>query len=453
MELVDGEDLSQRIARGAIPIDEALPIAKQIANALEAAHEEGIIHRDLTPANIKLRPDGTVKVLDFGLAKAPGSDPAADLSHSPTLSFAATQAGMILGTAGYMSPEQARGKSVDKRADIWAFGVVLYEMLTGARLFTGEDAGETLAAVIKDEPTLDAVPGPARHLLGLCPQKDPRKRLRDIADARLLLETAAGASDAVVAGVPPRRLKMAWGVAAFAGVVALTAAPFSIAHFRESAPVAAPVRFQIAMPDKVTLGGGAFSVSPDGRKLVFAAVAADGTRRLYVRALDSLDARPLQGTEGAGPFPPFWSPDSRFVGFSIDNKYMKIDVTGGPPQTLVRTSRDAWLERLGAEWRDSRQLESRRNHAGSRGRRHSLSCDGRRPVAAGDLSRPAGLPARWAALPLRSLFKQSRIWRGLRRVARCETRGSRPSTPAPREVRRHLCPLRRSGDWVRAVRA
>src|SRR5688572_29323013 len=334
MELVEGPTLADRIVQGPILVDEALPIAQQIANALEAAHEQGIVHRDLKPANIKLRPDGTVKVLDFGLAKATGSDPAADLTHSPTLSFAATQAGIILGTAGYMSPEQARGKSVDKRADIWAFGVVLYEMLTGRRLFTGEDASETLAAVIKEEPNLEAVPGPMRHLLRLCLQKDPRKRLRDIADARLLLEIAPGASDAVVAGVPPRRLKMAWGVAAFAGVAALAAMPFSIAHFRESTPVAAPVRFQITMPDKVTLGGGAFSVSPDGRKLIFAAVAADGIRRLYVRALDSLDARPLQGTEGAGLYPPFWSPDSRFVGFSVGNRYMKIDVSGGPPQTL-----------------------------------------------------------------------------------------------------------------------
>jgi Tol biopolymer transport system component len=338
MELVEGDDLSQRIARGAMPLDEALPIAKQIAEALEAAHEQGIIHRDLKPANVKVRSDGTVKVLDFGLAKAmePSGALAAGHSQSPTITTPAmTQAGMILGTAAYMSPEQARGKTVDKRADIWAFGAVLYEMLTGRRLFMGDDTSETLAAVIKEEPNLEVVPERVRHLLRMCLQKDPRKRLRDIADATLLLDHAAPVrSEAAAAGVHVRRLKMAWGVAALAGVAALVAVPFSVAHFRETAPIAEAVRFQVAMPDKVALGGGAFSVSPDGRKLIFAAVAADGTRRLYVRALDSLDARPLQGTEGAGPYPPFWSPDSRFVGFSIGNRYMKIDVAGGPPQTL-----------------------------------------------------------------------------------------------------------------------
>src|SRR5471030_2285095 len=196
MELVEGEDLSQRIARGAMPIDEVLPIAKQIADALEAAHEQGIIHRDLKPANIKLRSDGTVKVLDFGLAKAmePGGTSSANAMNSPTLSMHATQAGIILGTAAYMSPEQARGTLVDRRADIWAFGVVLFEMLTGQRAFPGEDITDTLAAVVKLEPTWDAVgskvPARVRQVLRMCLQKDPKQRVQAIGDVRLALDGA-----------------------------------------------------------------------------------------------------------------------------------------------------------------------------------------------------------------------------------------------------------------------
>ena len=194
MELVEGDDLSQRIARGAIPIDEALLIAKQIADALEAAHELGIVHRDLKPANIKVRTDGTVKVLDFGLAKAmdPASGSSANLANSPTLSAHATAMGIIIGTAAYMSPEQARGKVVDTRADIWAFGVVLYEMLTGRRAFEGEDVSSILAAVIQSGPRWDGVPASVRRLLESCLDKDPKKRLRDIGDAWKLLDDAAG---------------------------------------------------------------------------------------------------------------------------------------------------------------------------------------------------------------------------------------------------------------------
>ena len=196
MELVEGDDLSQRIARGAIPLDEALPIAKQIADALEAAHEQGIIHRDLKPANIKVRPDGTVKVLDFGLAKAtePAAGSSPSLSMSPTLSLHATQAGMILGTAAYMSPEQARGKIVDKRTDIWAFGAVLYEMLTGTRAFGDEDVSMTLSKILQREPDFDALPStvPARvsQVLRVCLRKDPKQRVADIRDVRLALEGA-----------------------------------------------------------------------------------------------------------------------------------------------------------------------------------------------------------------------------------------------------------------------
>ena len=192
LELVDGEDLAQRIARGPIPLVEALPIAKQIADALEAAHEQGVIHRDLKPANIKVRPDGTVKVLDFGLAKAmdPAGAPAASANLSPTISMHATMAGIILGTAAYMSPEQASGKAADKRADIWAFGVVLWEMLTGRQMFEGETTSHVLAAVLTKDADLTAVPVSVRVLLTRCLEKDPRKRLRDIGDAMNLVDSA-----------------------------------------------------------------------------------------------------------------------------------------------------------------------------------------------------------------------------------------------------------------------
>lgn len=192
MELVEGPTVADRIAQGAIPLEEALKVAAQICDALEAAHEKGITHRDLKPANIKIRPDGTVKVLDFGLAKV-GTGPVSS-EDSPTLTIAATVAGVILGTAGYMSPEQARGKTVDKRTDIWAFGVVVYEMLTARRLFKGEDVSETLAAVIKDEPKLDKVPPEFSPLLKRCLEKDPQKRLRDIGDAMPLVRADAAAS-------------------------------------------------------------------------------------------------------------------------------------------------------------------------------------------------------------------------------------------------------------------
>ena len=334
MELVEGPTLGERIKQGAIPLEESLRIARQVAEALEAAHDKGIVHRDLKPGNIKIKPDGTVKVLDFGLAKvAPASAGESDAANSPTLTMNATQAGVILGTAGYMSPEQARGKTVDKRADIWAFGVVLYEMLTGRHLFKGEDVGEILAAVIKEEPNFDAVPASVRRLLRTCLQKDPKKRLHDIADAWLLLqdEDVGQAHGLSTTGHGPVPQRWPWIAAAVLGVAAFA---LGFVHFREKPPLAAPVRFQIPMPEKVNLGAGAFTLSPDGRLLVYSATGSDNARRLYVRALDSLEARPLPGTEGAAIYPPFWSPDSKFVGFSIGNKYMKVDVSGGPPQTL-----------------------------------------------------------------------------------------------------------------------
>jgi Tol biopolymer transport system component len=329
IELVEGDTLADCIKRGPLPIKEALDIAKQISEALEAAHEKGIVHRDLKPANIKLTPEGSVKLLDFGLARVFEDNPAAaDPSNSPTL-MSRSSPGVILGTAAYMSPEQARGKTVDKHADIWAFGVVVYEMLTGGPLFKGEDVSEILAAVIKEEPKWDRVPVTAQRMLRKCLEKDPKQRLRDIADAWALLDAAPAAQP-----VSRRRSWLGWGVAALLFVVLLVSVPLALVHFREKPSVAEPVRFQIPMPEKVTLGAGAFALSPDGHQLVFAPAGSDGVTRLWVRSLDSLEARQLPGTEGAGQFPPFWSSDSRFVGFAAGGKYMKVPVSGGPAQTL-----------------------------------------------------------------------------------------------------------------------
>jgi predicted Ser/Thr protein kinase len=322
MELVEGQTLAERIADGAIPLDEVLAIAKQIADALEAAHEKGITHRDLKPGNIKIKPDGVVKVLDFGLAKM-GGTPTAKSDNSPTLTMSATQAGVILGTAAYMSPEQARGKPVDKRADIWAFGVVLYEMLTGKRLFQGEDLTDTLASVVKDAPRLDEVPASVRRLLGKCLEKDPKKRLRDIGDVWGFLEDEPASQRSAPRGIA------GWIVAA---MFAVAAGALAFTHFREKPPVAELVRFQIPAPEKENFGTRGFALSPDGRRLAFLVRSESGVDQLWVRALDTLLARPLAGTEGATG--PFWSPDSRSIAFGVEGKLKKVDASGGPPQTL-----------------------------------------------------------------------------------------------------------------------
>ncbi len=273
MELVEGDTLAEIIGKGAIPPAEALRYAAQIAEALDAAHAQGIVHRDLKPANVKVTPGGTVKVLDFGLAKV-GGTATAHSDHPPTISLAATQAGMIVGTAAYMAPEQARGKPVDKRADIWAFGVVLYEMLTGERLFEGEDVSEVLAAVIKDEPRWDRVPANTRRLLKKCLQKDPTHRLRDIGDAWDLLEEVADPTRAQPsAGLRPWLGAVAWGVAA---LVTLALGVLAFIHFREQTALAEPVRFQIPPPGKTAITS--LSVSPDGRRVAFTARTADSGR-------------------------------------------------------------------------------------------------------------------------------------------------------------------------------
>jgi len=326
MELVEGPTLADRIRQGPIPLEESLEIARQIADALEAAHEKGIVHRDLKPGNIKIRPDGMVKVLDFGLAKVEETA-AVGLETSPTLSVAQTAAGVLLGTAAYMSPEQARGKPVDKRADIWAFGVVLYEMLTGNQLFSGETVSDTLAAVLKEEPDWEKVPAKAQPLLRRCLERDPKKRLRDIGDANALLESVSEAA-AVPESVKPPAFWLGWALAA---VLLIALSSLAFVHFRKTSSVVPnQVRFQIGLPDKTNLAPwGSFALSPDGRHLAFAAVGPDAVTRLYIRELDSIEIRPLDGTE-SGYIPPFfWSPDSRSIAFNSGTKLKKIDISGG----------------------------------------------------------------------------------------------------------------------------
>ncbi len=351
MELVEGPTLANRIAQGRIPLDEALPIAKQIAEALESAHEHGIIHRDLKPANIKLRDDGTVKVLDFGLAKAMEPTVAAvNVSLSPTItSPAMTRMGVILGTAAYMAPEQARGKTVDKRADIWAFGCVLFEMLTGKRVFDGEGLTDVIAAVVRDEPDWKALPADVpdhlRMLLKGCLEKERKARIGDIAVARFLLDQGS----TLVSARPQARTTMPW----IAGLAVLALAVGALIFWRpwQTAPAnQAPRRFTAEIGADVSLVdalGASAILSPDGMTLVF--VGAENTSNsslsLYVRRLDQLRATPLPGTDGA--LQPFFSPDGKWIGFFSVGKLKKIAVTGGAVVTLC----DAPLGR-GGTWTD-----------------------------------------------------------------------------------------------------
>ena len=338
MELVEGEDLSQRIARGAIPLDEALPIAKQLAEALEAAHEQGIIHRDLKPANIKITPAGAVKVLDFGLAKAASGGPSGpDLTQSPTITNGGTQGGLILGTPAYMSPEQVRGKPVDKRTDIWAFGCVLYEMLTGHAAFTRETLSDTIAAVLEREPDwrplAQQTPWTIRRLLRRCLQKDRRLRLHDIADVRLeLQEPSSSPEDDLPAArsVPRRREWLAWASAAVGVLVAIAAIAWAW-RVERSTPVAPEMRLEITTPP--TTDPVSFEISPDGRQVVFVATF-EGRPRLWLRRLDAGSSRALPGTDYAAF--PFWSPDGRAIGFFANQRLRRIDLDGNRVQALAR---------------------------------------------------------------------------------------------------------------------
>src|SRR5262245_24887589 len=362
LELVDGPTLADRIAQGPIPLDEALPIARQIAEALEAAHEQGIIHRDLKPANIKLRPDGTVKVLDFGLAKAlePMSAASPMVTASPTITTPAmmTGIGMILGTAAYMSPEQARGRATDKRSDVWAFGCVLYEMLTGRRVFDGEETTAMIAAVVKIEPDWNAfpsdVPTHIRKIVQRCLAKDRKARIPDLSVARFMFDetTAAAATDAASTRPRPTRVLRLWQAATALLLLTTIAGPVT-SLLRARSP--AVTRFIVSPPEGTTFfaagrrATGA-AISPDGLKLAFTARDASGKALLWVRSLDSVTAQPLIGTDDASF--PFWSPDSRFIGYSAPGKLMKIAASGGPPQTLCAFSTTTIVGRGGAWNRD-----------------------------------------------------------------------------------------------------
>jgi Tol biopolymer transport system component len=337
LELVEGETLAERIARGPIPVPEALEIARQIADALEAAHEKGIVHRDLKPSNVKLTPDGRVKVLDFGLAKAMVDDPASpDLTHSPTLVASATRTGVILGTAAYMSPEQAGGRPVDRRTDIWAFGAVLYEMLTGRAAFRGDTVSETLAAVLRDQVDWSALPAetpPAvRRVLKRCLDRNPKTRLHDIADARLEMDEAieaGGPAEASAVVAAPRGRHAVWLIVGLASgaIVATLASGF----WKPRPNPVRTMRFEVGVPSEVA-SYDAPRISPDGRTLAFDATDLDGKRRIWVRPLDALQAHPLAGTEGTGRV--FWSPDSRYLGFFANRTLQKIDASGGSPQKI-----------------------------------------------------------------------------------------------------------------------
>jgi serine/threonine-protein kinase len=342
MELADGETLGERLRRGPIPVEDALPIFKQIAEALEGAHEKGIIHRDLKPANIKVSSEGKVKVLDFGLAKAMSGDPVKnELSESPTITRNATATGVVLGTAAYMAPEQARGKSVDQRADIWAFGVVLYEMLTGRHAFEAEDVTLTLAAVVTSEPDHTLLPSDLspslKRFLGRCLEKDPRKRVQAIGDMRLALEGAfeTGFPRATSPVVPRHRVALPWLIAAGAIIVALWAI---VSERRAQNAVTTLPRPQRSFTIDSVEGtifprgvGPVIAISPDGETVLYSAEGGQG-RQLYRRSLADFEATPIRGTEGASRMP-FFSPDGKWVAFgdSTLTEIKRVPLTGGEP--------------------------------------------------------------------------------------------------------------------------
>src|SRR5438093_3595572 len=338
MQFVEGDTLADRLRRGAVSYAEASAIAVQIASALEAAHERGIVHRDLKPGNVIVSRDGVATVLDFGLAKDVTAPGATALSMSPTMIGGPTQPGVILGTAAYMAPEQARGLAVDKRADIWAFGCVLYEMLAGRPAFRGDTVTDIVAAVVTHEPDWSALPAATpirtRELLQRCLSKDSKRRLRDIGDARLELEEKP-AQPAVQDVVPyaPSRPRVGWRLAvALASASAAIGAGAALGLYGGPAAERAVTRLEIATPPSVDPGS--FAISPDGRTLVYVATTDAGTG-LWLRPLDQAAAQPLAGTEGATQ--PFWAPDGRAIGFFADGKLKRVERAGGTPQVLADT--------------------------------------------------------------------------------------------------------------------
>jgi len=344
LELVEGETLAERVAKGPVPVKEALEVCRQIAEGVEAAHDKGVIHRDLKPANVKVTPEGKVKILDFGLAKAFEDEiPAADISQSPTLTEEMTRAGVILGTAAYMSPEQARGKAVDKRSDVFAFGCVLYELLTGTRAFGGETVTDTLAKILEGEPDWNVlsptVPSTIRFLISRCLQKDPGKRLQHIDGARILIEEAlTGETTASAIGLGgavqpvPQRWAMTVGLVVLGAVVAGLAVWLLI---QPSSPEQVLNRFVITpSPDAplAEIGFSVVAISSDGRRVVYVA-DSQGTRQLYVRSLDDFLATPIPGTEGTEGGP-FFSPDGESIAFHAAGQLKRVSVMGGSPITL-----------------------------------------------------------------------------------------------------------------------